>query len=91
MKQNYLYLWYPLFHTQWNMCDKHNHQTTGIPGENHRNVANFIEDISPSPGFEHTTKSLIAHVLVNPTTIRPRKMNIGWFYYLVHIGLREDF
>jgi len=46
MKQNYVYLWYPLFHTQWNKCDKHNHQTTGIPGENHRTVASHLQTLS---------------------------------------------
>jgi len=27
MKQTYLYLWYPLFQAQWDICDQRNHQT----------------------------------------------------------------
>jgi hypothetical protein len=26
MKQTELYLWYPLFHAQWDRCDQQNHQ-----------------------------------------------------------------
>jgi hypothetical protein len=28
MKQTYLYLWYPLFQAQWDICDQQNHQTS---------------------------------------------------------------
>jgi hypothetical protein len=27
MTQTYLYLWYPLFQAQWDICDQRNHQT----------------------------------------------------------------
>jgi hypothetical protein len=27
MMQTYLYLWYPLFQAQWDICDQRNHKT----------------------------------------------------------------
>jgi hypothetical protein len=27
MKQNYVYMWYPLFQAQWDRCDQQNRQT----------------------------------------------------------------
>ena len=60
MKQAELYLWYPLFQAQWDICDKHNHQILNIVEGHHLYSGNRIGDVMISVLASNAIDSVVS-------------------------------